>query len=161
MESVMTVSAIPKGFSSVTPYLIIEGAQQAICFYRDAFNAQLVMQMPLPEGCIAHAEIIIGDSHIMISDSCPDESFKSPNALGGTPVSLMLYVEDVDSVFKKAIELGATEVRPVHDQFYGDRAGTLQDPFGHIWTIGTHKEDLSEQEINQRMADLMSKEQDA
>ena len=88
-------------------------------------------------------------------------SFKSPNALGGTPVSLMLYVEDVDSVFKKAIELGATEVRPVHDQFYGDRAGTLQDPFGHIWTIGTHKEDLSEQEINQRMADLMSKEQDA
>jgi|TARA_B100001063_G_C16740476_1_gene544504 PhnB protein len=161
MESVMTVSAIPKGFSSVTPYLIIEGAQQAICFYRDAFNAQLVMQMPLPEGGIGHAEIIIGDSHIMISDSCPDESFKSPNALGGTPVSLMLYVEDVDSVFKKAIELGATEVRPVHDQFYGDRAGTLQDPFGHIWTIGTHKEDLSEQEINQRMADLMSKEQDA
>ncbi len=157
----MTVSAIPKGFSSVTPYLIIEGAQQAICFYRDAFSAQLVMQMPLPEGGIAHAEIIIGDSHIMISDSCPDESFKSPNALGGTPVSLMLYVEDVDSVFKKAIELGATEVRPVHDQFYGDRAGTLQDPFGHIWTIGTHKEDLSEQEINQRMADLMSKEQDA
>ncbi|HAG40737.1 MULTISPECIES: VOC family protein [unclassified Pseudoalteromonas] len=157
----MTVSAIPKGFSSVTPYLIIEGAQQAICFYRDAFNAQLVMQMPLPEGGIAHAEIIIGDSHIMISDSCPDESFKSPNALGGTPVSLMLYVEDVDSVFKKAIELGAIEVRPVHDQFYGDRAGTLQDPFGHIWTIGTHKEDLSEQEINQRMADLMSKEQDA
>lgn len=157
----MTVSAIPKGFSSVTPYLIIEGAQQAICFYRDAFNAQLVMQMPLPEGGIAHAEIIIGDSHIMISDSCPDESFKSPNALGGTPVSLMLYVEDVDSVFKKAIELGATEVCPVHDQFYGDRAGTLQDPFGHIWTIGTHKEDLSEQEINQRMADLMSKEQDA
>ena len=157
----MTVSAIPKGFSSVTPYLIIEGAQQAICFYRDAFNAQLVMQMPLPEGGIAHAEIIIADSHIMISDSCPDESFKSPNALGGTPVSLMLYVEDVDSVFKKAIELGATEVRPVHDQFYGDRAGTIQDPFGHIWTIGTHKEDLSEQEINQRMADLMSKEQDA
>ncbi len=124
----MAVSAIPKGFTSITPYLIIDGAQQAICFYSDAF---------------------------------PDESFKSPSELGGTSVSLMLYVEDVDAVFNKAIELGATQIRPVHDQFYGDRAGTLQDPYGHMWTIGTHKEDLTDQEINRRMADLMSKEQDA
>ncbi|MGP4931398.1 VOC family protein [Pseudoalteromonas nigrifaciens] len=157
----MAVSAIPKGYHSITPYLIINGAQQAIDFYCAAFDAQLVMQMPMPEGGIAHAEIKIGNSHIMISDMCPNAHFKSPTELGGTPVSIMLYVDDVDTVFAKTIALGAKEIRPVHDQFYGDRAGTLQDPFGHVWTIGTHKEDINEQELRKRMADLMSKDQDA
>lgn len=157
----MAVSAIPKGYHAVTPYLIIDGAAKAIDFYCKALGAQLIMQMPLPDGGIAHAEIKIGDSHIMLSDTCPEAHFKSPHELGGTPVSLMLYVEDVDTVFKLAISFGATEVRPLHDQFYGDRAGTLQDPFGHVWTIGTHKEDLTDEEVNQRMVDLMSKEQDA
>lgn len=157
----MAVSAIPKGYHAVTPYLIINGAAKAIDFYCKAFAAKLIMQMPLPDGGIAHAEIRIGDSHIMLSDMCPEEHFKSPDELGGTPVSIMLYVADVDTVFAKALKFGAKEVRPVHDQFYGDRAGTLQDPFGHVWTIGTHKEDLTDEEISQRMADLMSKDQDA
>ena len=151
----------PKGYHAITPYLIVDGAMKAIDYYCKVFDAQLIMQMPLPDGGVAHAEIKIADSHIMLSDMCPEPHFKSPQELGGTPVSLMLYVEDVDEVFAKAIELGAKEVRPVHDQFYGDRAGTVEDPFGHVWTIGTHKEDLSDDEINQRMADLMSKEEDA
>ena len=157
----MTVSAIPKGYHAITPYLIINGAAKAIEYYEKVFNAQLIMQMPLPDGGIAHAEIKIGDSHIMLSDMCPEVHFKSPDELGGTPVSLMLYVEDVDAVFANAVALGGKEIRPVHDQFYGDRAGTLQDPFGHVWTIGTHKEDLSDDEISQRMTDLISKEEDA
>jgi PhnB protein len=157
----MAVSAIPKGYHSLTPYLIIDGAQRAIEYYCAAFNAQQVMQMPLPEGGIAHAELKIGDSHIMLSDMCPDTHLNNPEQLGGTPVSLVLYVEDVDSVFANALALGGTELRPLHDQFYGDRSGTLKDPFGHIWTVSTHKEEVSEQELLQRMADLMSKDQDA
>ncbi len=157
----MAVSAIPIGFHAVTPYLIVENATKAIEFYKHAFGAELVMQMPLPDGGVAHAEIKIADSYIMLSDMCPDVQFKSPQQLGGSPVSLMLYVEDVDAVFTKALSLGAKELRPVHDQFYGDRAGSLEDPFGHNWTIGTHIEDLSEQELMQRMGELMSKEQDA
>jgi len=157
----MSVSFIPKGFHAITPYLIVDGATKAIEFYKKAFSAKLVMQMPLPDGGVAHAEIKIADSHLMLSDMCPEAHFKSPSQLGGTPVSLMLYVDDVDTVFNNAIKLGAKEVRPVHDQFYGDRAGTLEDPFGHVWTIGTHQEDLSNEEINQRMADFMSKDQDA
>jgi len=157
----MSASTTPKGYHSITPYLIVNGATKAIEFYRQVFDAELIMQMPLPDGGVAHAEIKVGDSHLMLSDMCPEEHFKSPDELGGTPVSIMLYVEDVDTVFAKALKLGATEVRPVHDQFYGDRAGTLQDPFGHVWTVGTHKEDLSESELNKRMSDLMSKDQDA
>ncbi|TGE85513.1 glyoxalase [Pseudoalteromonas sp. KS88] len=157
----MSVSFIPKGFHAVTPYLIVDGATKAIEFYKKAFSAKLVMQMPLPDGGVAHAEIKIADSHLMLSDMCPEAHFKSPSQLGGTPVSLMLYVDDVDTVFDNAIKLGATEVRPVHDQFYGDRAGTLEDPFGHVWTIGTHQEDLTNEEVNQRMSDFMSKDQDA
>ncbi|MAD05080.1 VOC family protein [Pseudoalteromonas shioyasakiensis] len=157
----MAVSAIPKGFHAVTPYLIIEGASKAIEFYKEAFAAELVMQMPMPDGGVAHAEIIIGDSYIMLSDAYPEMEYKSPQQLGGTPVNMMLYVEDVDAVFAKALSLGAKELRPVHDQFYGDRLGTLADPFGHIWNIATHKEDLTEQELIERMGELMSKEQDA
>ena len=157
----MAVSAIPKGFHAVTPYLIIDGATKAIEFYKQAFNAELIMQMPMPDGGVAHGEIKIGDSYIMLSDTYPEMEYKSPQQLGGTPVNMMLYVEDVDAVFAKALSLGAKELRPVHDQFYGDRSGTLADPFGHIWNIATHKEDLTEQELMQRMGELMSKEQDA
>ena len=156
----MSVSAIPKGFHSITPYLIINGAVKAIVFYQQAFNAQLVIQLPLPDGGIAHAELKIGNSHLMLSDACSEVHFKDPLSLGSTPVSLMLYVEDVDSVFANAIRLGAKEVRPVHDQFYGDRAGTLEDPFGHVWTIGTHMEDVTQEEIMQRMEEVMNKQQD-
>ncbi|MEI8617995.1 VOC family protein [Pseudoalteromonas sp. B193] len=155
----MAVSAIPKGFHSVTPYLIMNDAQKAIDFYCDAFSAEHVMQMPLPDGGIAHAEII-GDSHIMLSDNGSEEHLKTQkNSV--VQLSLMLYVEDVDTVFKKAIELGATEIRPVHDQFYGDRTGTLQDPFGHIWIIGSHKEDVSDEELNNRIGNITNQEQDA
>ncbi|TMP25638.1 glyoxalase [Pseudoalteromonas rubra] len=152
----MTVSAIPDGYHALTPYLITENAAQAIEFYRKAFAAELVMQLPMPDGGVAHAELKIGDSHLMLSDMCPDMHFKSPQQLGGTPVSLMLYVPDVDSTFAQAVAAGATELRPVVDQFYGDRAGTLQDPFGHVWTIGTHLEDLSEDEIMARMSEWMT-----
>ncbi|MCO7186842.1 VOC family protein [Pseudoalteromonas sp. XMcav2-N] len=152
----MTVSAIPDGYHALTPYLITENAAQAIEFYRKAFSAELVMQLPMPDGGVAHAELKIGDSHLMLSDMCPDMHFKSPQQLGGTPVSLMLYVPDVDSTFAQAVAAGATELRPVVDQFYGDRAGTLQDPFGHVWTIGTHREDLSEDEIMARMSEWMT-----
>ncbi|QTL35511.1 MULTISPECIES: VOC family protein [Pseudoalteromonas] len=152
----MTVSAIPDGYHALTPYLITENAAQAIDFYRKAFAAELIMQLPMPDGGVAHAELKIGDSHLMLSDMCPDMHFKSPQQLGGTPVSLMLYVPDVDNTFAQAIAAGATELRPVVDQFYGDRAGTLQDPFGHVWTLGTHQEDLTEQEIIARMAEWMT-----
>jgi PhnB protein len=154
------VSPIPKGYHSLTPYLIIEGAIKAIEYYRTVFDAQLVIQLPMPDGGIAHAELIIGDSHIMLSDMCSEVHFKDPKGLGGTPVSLMLYVENVDTVFAKAIEHGAHELRPVHDQFYGDRAGTLEDPFGHIWTIATHVEDLTQAQLLERMADFMTKQAD-
>ncbi|BBN83831.1 glyoxalase [Pseudoalteromonas sp. A25] len=156
----MTVSAIPKGYHSITPYLIIDGALKAIVFYQQAFNAQLVIQLPLPDGGIAHAELKIGDSHIMLSDKCAEEHFIDPKSLGDTPVSLMLYVDDVDSMFAHAVSLGSKEIRPVHDQFYGDRAGTLEDPFGHVWTIATHKESLTQEQIMQRMEEVMSKQQD-
>ncbi|MCG7571449.1 VOC family protein [Pseudoalteromonas sp. CNC9-20] len=157
----MSVSAKPKGFHSLTAYLIIDGAAKAMAFYQHVFAAEIVMQMPLPDGGIAHGELKIGDSYLMVADACPDEHFVSPHQLGGTPVSMMLYVEDVDTTFARAIDVGAKELRPVHDQFYGDRAGTLEDPFGHIWTIATHQEDLSPEQLQQRMADFMSEQQDA
>ncbi|MGA4605771.1 VOC family protein [Pseudoalteromonas maricaloris] len=157
----MATSSIPPGYHSLTPYLIVAGAAKAIEFYRAAFGASVKLQLPMPDGGIAHAELLIGNSYVMLSDMCPDMHFKDPNELGGTPVSLMLYVDNVDTVFAGAIELGAQQVTPVCDQFYGDRTGTLRDPFGHIWTIGTHKEDLTETELLARMADFMDKQQDA
>ncbi|KZN42658.1 VOC family protein [Pseudoalteromonas luteoviolacea] len=154
----MSVKAIPEGYHSLTPYLIVDGANEAIHFYEKAFNAQLVMQMNLPNGRIAHAEIKVGNSHLMISDECPDMHFKGPKQLGGTAVSLMHYVEDVDTVFAQALAMGAKELRAVENQFYGDRAGTLEDPFGHVWTIGTHVEDLTELELQERMSEFMAKQ---
>ncbi len=148
----MAVKAIPDGYHSVTPYLIVDGAAKAIDFYRRAFGVSEVSKLEMPGGKIAHAEIQIGDSRVMLADEFPEMGARSPHAIGGTPVSMMIYVEDVDSFFKRALEAGATELRPVQDQFYGDRAGTLVDPFGHKWSIATHIEDVSEEEIHRRFA---------
>ncbi|MFC3031725.1 VOC family protein [Pseudoalteromonas fenneropenaei] len=155
----MSVPAIPAGYHSLTPYLVVAGANEAISFYQTAFGATLKLKMDTPDGKVAHAELLIGNSHLMLSDGCDDINFKSPHELGGTPVSLMCYVDNVDTVFATALAAGAKELRPVVDQFYGDRSGTLQDPFGHLWTISTHMEELSEQELQQRLAAMMGEGQ--
>ena len=148
----MPVHHIPEGYHSVTPYLVIDGAARAIEFYTQAFGATEVMRMPGPGGRIGHAEIKIGDSHIMLADEHPEQGHRGPKSIGGTPVGIMIYVEDVDAMFRKAISLGATETRPVEDQFYGDRSGSLTDPFGHNWMISTHIEDVSPEEMERRMS---------
>lgn len=146
------VKSIPQGFRSVTPYLTLGDAARALDFYKRAFGAQEVMRMEGPGGKIGHAEIKIGDSPIMLADEVPQMGYRSPHSIGGSPVSLMLYVQDVDKVVDRAIKAGAKLERPVADQFYGDRNGTIQDPFGHIWTISTHKEDVSPEEMQRRAA---------
>ena len=145
------VKPIPDGYHSVTPYLICDGAADAIEYYKKAFGATELFRMD-HGGKVGHAELKIGDSPIMLADEYPQMGYRSPKALGGTPVSIMIYVEDVDTVYKQAIDAGATEVKPLQDQFYGDRSGTLTDPFGHVWTIATHKEDVTMEEMNRRMA---------
>jgi PhnB protein len=151
----MPVKPIPEGYHSVTPHLIIKGAAQALEFYKKAFGAVELMRFPGPDGKIGHAEIRLGDSPIMLADEYPDMGFRSPQSLAGTPVSILLYVEDVDSQFKQAIAAGATVLREVRDQFYGDRSGTLTDPFGHVWTLATHKEDISPEEMHRRSETCM------
>jgi PhnB protein len=146
------VKPIPEGYHSLTPYLIVTDGARAIEFYKKAFGATEVMRFPAPGGKIGHAELRIGDSLIMLADEHPDMGYRGPEAYGGTPVSLYLYVEDVDRVFGQALAAGAKQQRPVKDQFYGDRSGTLQDPFGHVWTVSTHKEDLSPEEMQKRAA---------
>lgn len=148
---------IPDGYHAVTPYLIIKGAAEALDFYEKAFSATEKMRMPDPNSSlIGHAEIQIGDSTVMLADEYPDMGFRSPKSLGGTPVSILLYVNDVDAVAKQALAAGAKELRPVKDQFYGDRSGTFEDPFGHVWTIATHKEDLTPEEIGKRAAEVFA-----
>jgi PhnB protein len=147
----MTVKAIPDGYHTVTPYLIISGAAAAIDYYKQAFGATELLRMPAPGGKIGHAEIKIGDSPIMLADEHPEMGYKSPQTLGGSPVSIMIYVSDVDTVFDQAIAAGGKVQRPVKDQFYGDRMGTLEDPFGHIWHVATHTEDVSPEEMEKRM----------
>jgi PhnB protein len=144
--------AIPEGYHTVTPYLIVKGAARALEFYKKAFNATELYRMEMPGGTVGHAEIQIGDSRIMLADEFPDMGARGPETLGGSPVGLCLYVEDVDAIFKQALAAGGKEERPVKDQFYGDRSGMLRDPFGHQWTIATHKEDLSPEEMQRRMA---------
>jgi PhnB protein len=154
---IMNVKAIPEGYSSVTPYLIVEGAAEAIEFYKQVFGATERMRMSNPGGKIAHAEIQIGDSVLMLADQPADSTgarLRSPNAVNGTAVSIHLYIEDVDSVMAKAARAGAKEVRPVANQFYGDRSGIFTDPFGHVWNVATHVEDVSPEEIEKRMAEL-------
>ena len=148
----MAVKAIPDGYHSVTPYLIVRGAARALDFYKTAFGATEVMRLDAPGGLIGHAEINIGNSRVMLADENPEWDAKSPQSYGGSPVHLMIYVEDCDTVFKGAINAGAKETRPVKDQFYGDRSGSLTDPFGHSWTVATHKEDLTAEELEKRMA---------
>ncbi len=146
----MPVSPIPEGYHSVTPYLILKDAAAAIEFYKKAFDAVELLRMEAPGGKIGHAEIKIGDSPVMLADEFPDMGYKGPESLGGTSVSLMVYVDDVDKSYPRAIAAGGKEMRPLQNQFYGDRSGTLIDPFGHVWTISTHVEDLSEEEVAKR-----------
>ena len=145
------VKPIPEGYHSVTPYLIISGAAEAIEFYKKAFGAIELFRMD-HQGKIGHAEIRIGDSPIMLADEQPAMGYVGPQALGGTPVSLMIYVDDVDAIYKQAISSGAVELKALQDQFYGDRSGTLKDPYGHIWTVATHKEDVTPEEMDKRIA---------
>lgn len=150
----MSVKPIPDGYHTATPYLIIKGAAEAIEYYKQAFGATELMRVPGPNGVLMHAEIKIGDSLIMLADEFPDMNVRGPKSIGGTPVSLMLYVEKVDEVFSRAIAAGAKELRPLQNQFYGDRSGTLEDPFGHQWTVSTHVEDVTPDEIQRRMATM-------
>jgi PhnB protein len=145
-----SVRPIPEGYHNVTPYLVVDDAAGAIGFYKEAFGAAEVLRMPAPGGRIGHAELKIGDSRIMLADEFPNMGARGPKAIGGTPVSLHLYVEDVDAVAKRALAAGAKEVRPVKDQFYGDRLGTVEDPFGRLWHISTHKEDVPMDELKRR-----------
>jgi len=146
------VKPIPDGYHSVTPYLIIKGAADAIEFYKKAFGATELFRMPAPGGKVGHAEIKIGDSPIMLADESTEMGYLSPTTLGGSPVSIMIYVEDVDTIFKQAIAAGGEQIKPLQDQFYGDRSGTLKDPFGHAWHVATHKEDVAPEEMEKRMA---------
>lgn len=153
------VKPIPDGYSTVTPYMICRDATSAIEFYKKAFGATELFRMPAPGGKIGHAEIKIGNSIIMMADEHPEMQAVSPQTLGGSPISLMLYVEDSDAVFAQAIAAGGKETRPLRDQFYGDRSGCIADPFGHQWTISTHKEDLTPEEIGRRHEALIAKQQ--
>ena len=144
----------PEGYNTVTPYLIVSDAAKAIEFYKQAFGATEIMRIESPDGKIGHAEIKIGDSPIMLGDEMPEMGYVSPQSLGGTPVTMMIYVEDVDTVAGKAVAAGAQELKPVADQFYGDRSGSFADPFGHQWHIATHIEDVSPEEVGKRAAAL-------
>ena len=147
-----TVKPIPEGYHAVTPYLILSKAAEAIDFYKKAFGATELFRMAGPDGKIGHAELKIGDSPIMLADEHPAMGYVSPQTLGSTPVSLLIYVEDVDKVFNEAVAAGGIQQLPLKDQFYGDRSGTLKDPFGHVWTIATHKEDVSPEDMDKRAA---------
>jgi PhnB protein len=150
------VKPIPEDYPQVTPYLHVSGADAAIEFYGSVLGAQERMRMPAPEGKVGHAELQIGESIIMLADEFPDMDARGPKALGGTPVTLHVYVDDVDAVFDAALAAGATSLRPVENQFYGDRTGQFEDPFGHRWSIATHVEDVPPQEMEKRMADVMA-----
>jgi len=151
----MTVKAIPDGYHTATPYLVMDGAARAIEFYKSAFGATEVMRFPGPGGMVMHAEIKIGDSFIMLADEQPAMNIRGPAAFGGTPVGIMLYVENVDAMFHQAVAAGAKVERPLADQFYGDRSATIVDPFGHKWTISTHKEDVPPDEMMRRFDEMM------
>ena len=151
----MAVKAVPEGYHTATPYLIVDDAARALEYYRKAFGAVERMRFAAPGGKIGHAEFTIGNSAIMLADEHPDFEAHSPQKYGGTPVSMLIYLPNVDQAFKQAIAAGATEKRPLKDQFYGDRSGTLVDPFGHVWTVATHTEDVSEQEMDRRLKEIM------
>ena len=148
----MPVKAIPDGYHSLTPYLVCKGAAKAIEFYTKAFGAQETVRMPGPNGSIAHAEVQIGNSMLMLSDENKERGALSPDSIGGTACSVMLYADDVDEIFKRAVAAGAKAEMPPADMFWGDRMGNIVDPFGHRWAIATHKEDVSPEEMEKRMA---------
>ncbi len=145
---------VPQGYHHITPYLITKGAAAAMDFYKDVFGATEIMRMPQPDGRIGHAEMKMGDSVIMLADEHPEMGIISPATLGNSTVGILLYVDDADATFNKAVSRGAKVNKPLADQFYGDRSGTVIDPFGHKWTIATHVEDVSPQEMERRMAAL-------
>jgi PhnB protein len=146
---------IPEGYPEVTPYLHVDGGEAAIDFYSKVLGAKERMRMPSPGGKIGHAELEIGNSLIMLADEFPDRGVLGPKSVGGTPVTISVYVEDVDAVFDRAIEEGAASLRPVEDQFYGDRTGSFEDPFGHHWSVATHVEDVPPAEMEKRAAEAM------
>jgi PhnB protein len=157
-EKIMSkVSPIPKGYHSITPYLVIKGAAQAIEYYKKAFGATEVMRMNGPDGKVGHAELQIGDSRFMLADENPSmgQGYTSAATIGASPVSLYLYCPDVDNVVQRAVAAGGKILKPVQDQFYGDRSGFIQDPFGHLWGIATHVEDVSPEEMKERMKKMM------
>ena len=149
------VSYIPKGYSTITPYLVIKGAAKAIDYYKKVFGATVVVRMDGPNGQVGHAELQIGDSRIMLADENPQLGYRSAESIGASPVSLYVYLPDCDKVVAQAAAEGAKILKPVQDQFYGDRSGFLQDPFGHLWGIATHKEDVSPQEMDERARKAM------
>ena len=149
------VSYIPKGYNTVTPYLVIKGAAKAIDYYKNVFGATEVMRMAGPDGKVGHAELKIGDSHIMLADENPAMGYRSAESIGASKVSLLVYIPDCDQVVAKAVAAGAKLLKPVQDQFYGDRSGFIQDPFGHLWGVATHKEDLSQKEMDERARKAM------
>ena len=149
------VNPIPAGYPRVTPYLCVDNASAAIDFYSRVLGATERMRMPAPGDKIGHAELQIGDSVIMLSDEFPEMGIQAAKTIGGTPVTLSVYVEDVDDVFDRAVGAGATSLRPVENQFYGDRSGQFEDPFGHRWNVATHVEDVSPEEMHKRAAEMM------
>jgi PhnB protein len=146
----MATNPIPDGYHTATPYLIVNGAAEAIEFYKRAFGATELLRMADPQGRIGHAEIRVGDSVIMLADEHPGMGYRGPRSMGGSSVSILLYVDDVDTVFDRALSAGATVQRPIANQFYGDRSGKLEDPFGHVWSIATHVEDVPPEEMRRR-----------
>ncbi|HEX9970281.1 MAG TPA: VOC family protein [Acidimicrobiales bacterium] len=153
------VSPFPDGYQRVTPYLIVDGAAAAIDFYTGILGGTERMRMPAPDGKVGHAEVLFGESVVMLADEFPDIGALSPKTIGGTGAFLNLYVDDVDSVYERALAAGATGLREVEDKFYGDRSGDIQDPFGHRWSLSTHVEDVSPEEMQRRMAELAAGEQ--
>src|SRR5262245_49032307 len=147
----MAVNFIPDGYYSLTPYLIVKGAREAMAYYAKAFGATELVDMPGPGGSVMHAEMQIGNARFMLSDESPERGTKSPKTLAGSAGSVMIYTEDVDATFKRAVDAGASVVMPVTDMFWGDRYGSVLDPFGHQWQIATHKEDVTPEEMQKRM----------
>jgi PhnB protein len=150
------VQAIPAGYHAVTAYLSVQNAAQALEYYKRAFGAKELLRMPMPDGKVGHAEVRIGDSHVMLADEMPNMGFLSPQSRGGSTVQLHLYVRDVDATVQKAVSAGGKLTRAIEDKFYGDRAGTIEDPYGHVWYIATHTEDVPPKEMKRRM-DAMAK----
>ncbi|HEY7439354.1 MAG TPA: VOC family protein [Acidimicrobiia bacterium] len=147
-----SIKAIPDGYPQITPYLVVDGASEAIEFYKSVFGFTERMRMPGTEGRVGHAELALGDAMLMLADEYPEMGIRSARSIGGSPVSIVLYVERVDDVVAAALAAGAKEVRPVEDKFYGDRAGQIEDPWGHVWDVMTHIEDVSPEEMGRRMA---------